>query len=102
MRQLTSDQEIKDVIHEDQSILFFYTPFCQNCKIAERMLRIVAEARGTIHNIYTCDLNHFPWMAEMHKIQSVPALTVFKNGKIGRTLFAFESVIRVDQFLEEY
>ncbi|WP_226655670.1 thioredoxin family protein [Pseudalkalibacillus hwajinpoensis] len=99
MQEITDEALLKKHLKTKGSILFFYTPFCQTCKIAERMLHIVTEAKEMEATVFTCNLNYFPWVSEALGIQSVPALTVIGGNDDDRTLFAFESVIKVDDFL---
>lgn len=99
MKEVIDENEIREVMAQSYSILFFYTPFCQTCKIAERMLQVIIESKDLQKNVYACNLNYFPWLAEDLKIQSVPALTIYREGSPGDILFAFESVVKLDTFL---
>ncbi|PFG14613.1 thioredoxin domain-containing protein [Bacillus sp. es.036] len=99
MQEITDEALIKELLEKEGSVIFFYTPFCQTCKIAERMLHIVTEAKEMNAVVYTCNLNYFPWVAEVLGIQSVPALTVIGGNDENRILFAFESVVTIDKFL---
>ncbi|QHA93229.1 thioredoxin family protein [Bacillus sp. N1-1] len=101
MQEITDEVSIKELLQKEGSIIFFYTPFCQTCKIAERMLHIVTEAKEMNAVVYMCNLNYFPWVAEVLGIQSVPALTVIGGYDENRTLFAFESVVTIDKFLNQ-
>ncbi|MGB8002010.1 MAG: thioredoxin family protein [Anaerobacillus sp.] len=102
MQELKDEKEVRALLKKKGTVFFFYTPFCQTCKIAERMLHIVSDTDGRNIPIYICNLNYFPWVAENLKIQSVPALTVIRDEGERRTLFAFESVVTVDAFLSEH
>ncbi|MDQ0484361.1 thioredoxin family protein [Guptibacillus hwajinpoensis] len=99
MKEVTEQNELRELMNQPYCILFFYTPFCRTCKIAERMLQVVIESKDLQEKVYVCNLNYFPSLAEDLKIQSVPALTIYREGSPGDILFAFESVIKVDTFL---
>ena len=101
MQEITDEVLIKELLQKEGSIIFFYTPFCQTCKIAERMLHIVTEAKEMNPVVFTCNLNYFPWVAEKLGIQSVPALTIIGINNDNQTLFAFESVVTIDEFLKK-
>ncbi len=101
MQEVTEEHEVRALLKKKGTVFFFYTPFCQTCKIAERMLHIVDDAKGSDISIYKCNLNYFPWLAEELTIQSVPALTIIRKDEESETLFAFESVVTVDAFLSE-
>ncbi|MBF0705884.1 thioredoxin family protein [Alkalihalobacillus hwajinpoensis] len=101
MQDITDESVVSELLQKEGTVFFFYTPFCQTCKIAERMLQIVSSSKGVESHIYSCNLNYFPWVAEALKIQSVPALTVIRDNGGNNTLFAFESVVTVDAFLSK-
>ncbi|MCA0986694.1 thioredoxin family protein [Guptibacillus algicola] len=102
MIELNKEVEIERAHQESMSVLFFYTPFCSTCKIAERMLGIASEANDLKEHTYKVNLNYFPKLAEKLTIQSVPALTIFKNGQEVETIFAIESVVRLNSLLHKY
>ncbi|WP_270179937.1 thioredoxin family protein [Alkalihalobacillus sp. CinArs1] len=102
MIELDKEVEIERAQQESLSVLFFYTPFCSTCKIAERMLSIASAANGMKEQTYKVNLNYFPDLAEKLTIQSVPALTIFENGQAKETIFAFESVVRLNTLLLKY
>lgn len=102
MRELNKEAEVERAHNEPLSVLFFYTPFCSTCKIAERMLTIATEANNLKDHTYKINLNYFPQLAEELTIQSVPALTIVKKGQPVETIFAFESVVRLNTLFNKY
>ncbi|UVI30698.1 thioredoxin family protein [Paenibacillus spongiae] len=71
--------------------VFFYTPLCGTCKIAERMLDII-EATSASIPMYKLNINYSPAMREAWKIASVPCLVLLKDGQPIRKEYAMQSV----------
>lgn len=71
--------------------VFFYTPICGTCKLGERMLQVVEELLPAV-NYKKINLNYSPELATKLEIQSVPCLTILKNGEVIKKIFAFQSV----------
>lgn len=74
-------------------LLFFYTPLCGTCKLGERMLEIVEETlRNPQLTVYSCRVAEWETLVQEWKVESVPALLLFKNGHLEKKIYAFESV----------
>ncbi|KAA0545320.1 thioredoxin family protein [Bacillus sp. BGMRC 2118] len=71
--------------------VFFYTPLCGTCKLGERMLQVVKELLPTI-KFKKINLNYSAELSTQLEIQSVPCLTVLKDGEVVKQIFAFQSV----------
>lgn len=85
---------------EDTFILYCYAPICANCRIAEKMLDIVAEMKNFSYT--AVDLNYEKELIETYQIRSAPALLLFKNGELKEEIYAFHSVPHLTEKLEEF
>ncbi|MBM6618890.1 thioredoxin family protein [Bacillus suaedaesalsae] len=83
----------KEFEHAKQGVVavFFYTPICGTCKLGERMLQVVKELLPTI-SFKKVNLNYSPELSTKLEIQSVPCLTILRNGEVVKQIFAFQSV----------
>lgn len=70
--------------------LFFATPLCGTCKVAERMLEIAAAAPGAMP-VTKLNINFAPQLRERWQVGSVPALVILEDGKPVQTLYAMRS-----------
>lgn len=61
-----------------RAALFLFTPLCGTCKVARRMLDVVAEMRPEFP-IFSVDANFVPDRLQAWHIQSVPALVYFRH-----------------------
>lgn len=74
-----------------KAAVLFTTPFCGTCKVALKMLEIVAETNVPYH-LYQANINFTPFFREHWQIKSIPALVIIENGSIAKTIYAMRSV----------
>ncbi|RSL33413.1 thioredoxin [Salibacterium salarium] len=84
-------QEIEELKQRDTIGIFFYTPLCGTCKVAQQMTEHVEKIYGN-SIFYKANINQMPDIAEREKIESVPCLKLFKKGQVIQTIYAFHSV----------
>lgn len=82
------------------SVVFWYTPLCGTCKVAERMLDILHVMRPN-DAVIKANINQYPQLAQRFRIESVPCLLEVKDGAAGRRLYAFGSIDHVHRFLTD-
>lgn len=80
--------------------IYFYTPMCGTCKLAERMLHIAIQAGETIP-IYKINVNFAPWFVRKWEIKSIPCLMIFSNQTPIHTMFAINSVQEIFQEIKK-
>jgi thioredoxin-like negative regulator of GroEL len=71
--------------------VFFYSPLCGTCRLAERMLTVVEETIPDVP-LFQANINGMPEWAERWRISSVPALFLFSRGEIAERHYALRSV----------
>ncbi len=71
--------------------IYFYTPMCGTCGVAEKMLEVI-EATMTALPLYKCNINFAPDLAREWKIESVPCLSLIEGGACSRKVYAMRSV----------
>lgn len=82
-------------------LIYFYTPMCGTCQLASKMVEVVNAAIPTIQ-ITKCNLNYFPTVAIEHEIESVPCLTIWRDGQIVEKIYAFKSVPYLYDIVNRY
>ncbi len=80
--------------------MFFSSPFCGTCKVAERMLDVV-QAIGVPFTIYKLNINEAIKLRSDWRISSVPCLVLIRNGEPERMEYAMRSVEHLLQLLKE-
>jgi len=75
-----------------KAAVLFTTPFCGTCKVAMKMLEIVAATNNVSYRLYTTNINFTPYFRQHWQIKSVPALAIIENGSLVKMIFAMGSV----------
>ncbi|MFC5714284.1 thioredoxin family protein [Thalassorhabdus alkalitolerans] len=87
-----SEKQLHAVLQRDQAVMiYFYTPWCGTCKIAEKMI-LAAEELSAAPSAYKGNVNLMPEIVQQLKIQSVPCVKIFKEGDCKETIYAFGSI----------
>lgn len=98
MKDQVKTRDLYNLIQsEDKVILFGYAPICANCQIAERMLNLAREVVG--FEYISIDLNYHETFINQYHIKSAPALLIFEHGELVHTVYAFESVTKIVEIL---
>jgi thioredoxin 1 len=87
-----TEQELNAAIQWNRTFcLYLYTPMCGTCQVASRMLSVSLE----LFPVITCgqmNVNFSRNLAMQYQIESVPCLMIFKEGKLDKKIYAFQSV----------
>lgn len=74
---------IEDHLNSSKPVLVdFFAEWCGPCKLILPVLHQVMEHFGDKVTILKVDIDKSPCYIELFKIQAVPTLVVFKNGKV--------------------
>ena len=95
-------QFINEVLSEDElTFIYFYAPMCGTCHLAKQFLEII-EKMEAIPTIYEADANYFKRLTKEWEITSVPSFVVTRGDKQLETLYAFESVTKLYEFIKRH
>ncbi|WP_334074913.1 MULTISPECIES: thioredoxin family protein [Paenibacillus] len=83
----------------DPEAVYFHTPLCGTCALAERMLGIVLET-GAAMPVSKININFAPVLRETWRISSVPCLVILENGRPVRIEYALHSVVDLHRWLK--
>lgn len=101
MNEVKPEQWSQYLNKSGMQFIYLYTPMCGTCQIASKMLEVLKE---TIPNLQLnkCNLNYFPNVAIEYEIESVPCLTIWKDGQIVEKIYAFKSVPYLYAIVKSY
>ena len=100
MKKQISQYELTEYINQSGiHVVYGYTPICATCALAERFLDIAIEVAPL--DLVKVDLNYHENFIETYQIKSVPTLMAFKDGELIKTLYRFESVTNLVEFLKK-
>ncbi|NJP38887.1 thioredoxin family protein [Alkalicoccus luteus] len=79
--------------------MYFYTPMCGTCKLAERFIDLAEHLPGA-GQVMRRDINEYSELAQKWQITSVPCLIRIAENKPVDRIYAFHDVPHVYQFLK--
>gem|GEM_PF-1247320 len=96
--------EAYELMAEDHVVgLFFETPFCGTCQLAEQLLNLTFQALDSRNApTYMCRAGEWKDYLSKWQIESVPCLMFVKNGRVLEKIYAFESVTKLYQLYQRY
>jgi len=90
--------KFNDIINGDKPVLLdFSAEWCQPCKMMGPILKEVSKQLGDNIRILKIDVDKNQSIAQQWKIQGVPTIMMFKNGK---QLFRQSGVIPANQLVD--
>lgn len=96
-------ENFNELIQSPKPVLVdFYAEWCGPCQIMKPRILDVAERIGENAKIVQIDIDKETELAERLRIQSVPTLIIFKNGKQLWRQSGIISTIALMQLLKEY
>ncbi len=88
----------RELLNEDNFLLFIYTPLCGTCNLARSMLYKIEMAHDQ-QLFYQMNASFYPEVMQQLKITSVPCLLIQTNGEIKEKIYAFHSVPNIYYYL---
>ncbi|NJN29231.1 MAG: thioredoxin [Synechococcales cyanobacterium RM1_1_8] len=78
------------------TLVDFYAPWCGPCQMMAGILKQVKEQLGDQVNIVKINTDNYPHIASEHRIEALPTLVLFKDGKASDRI---EGVLRPEQLV---
>ncbi|WP_245207969.1 thioredoxin family protein [Sediminibacillus dalangtanensis] len=84
-----------------KGFVFIHTPFCGTCKMAEKML-LVLEQIEEVSLFHEMNASLFPGFMQSYQVESVPCLLIVENGRVQEKVYAFQSLIHIQEKMQKY
>ena len=92
----------QEVLQSDKVVLvYFWAPWCGPCQAMGITIKDLAEKFEGKAEIGKCNVDENNEYSEKFEIMSVPAIKIFKDGKIIREFVGLQSAIVLEKALEE-
>lgn len=76
-----TDDNFKDITSKGLTLVDFWAPWCQPCRIQGPILERVADQMGETAKIGKINVDENPETAMQYGITGIPSLLLFKNGE---------------------
>ena len=90
-----------EVLNSDRPVLVdFWAPWCGPCRMLAPVLAEVAAEKGDKIKVGKVNVDENPELAAQYGISGIPAMLLFKDGKIAATSVGFKPKAEVEAFIE--
>lgn len=101
IRHVESVDMFKEIVNQYPYVLVdFFATWCGPCKMLHPVLESVSEKLDGKVRVAQVDIDEHPDLAEAFRVQSVPTLVFFKDGKAVLASAGYQDEARLMQFIE--
>lgn len=99
---LTKENFEKEVLRSDKTVLVdFWASWCGPCKMIAPTVAGIAEDYADTVKVGKINVDEEPELAALFKIESIPTLMVFRNGKPDGVMIGFRPRSDIEKLIEE-
>ena len=94
--------EFRELIRQEKPVLVdFWAPWCGYCRRIGPAYEKVAEENGEKLEVVKINIDDEPLIANEERIEVIPTLVLYQNGKSLGSIVAPESKAAIDNFIRE-
>ena len=100
---LTKTNFEAEVLKSDKPVLVdFWAPWCGPCRMLAPVLAEVASEKGDKIKVGKVNVDENPELAAQYGISGIPAILLFKDGKVAATAVGFRPKAEVEDFIANH
>ena len=100
---LTKTNFEMEVLKSDKPVLVdFWAPWCGPCRMLAPVLAEIAEEKAGTIKVGKVNVDENPELAAQYGISGIPAMLLFKNGKVAATSVGFKPKHELEAFIATY
>ena len=100
---LTKTNFEMEVLKSDKPVLVdFWAPWCGPCRMLAPVLAEIAEEKADTIKVGKVNVDEEPELAAKYGISGIPAMLLFKDGKIAATSVGFKPKHELEAFIAMY
>ncbi len=102
LKHINNNEFNKEVIESEKVVLVdFYATWCGPCRMLAPVLERISESRADF-NIFKVDIDENQELAMKYKIEVVPTMVVFKDGKVVEQIEGLVTENKIVEMMSSY
>ncbi len=103
MLKVATDKDFNEKILKNDKVVLvdFYAYWCGPCMMQVPILEELSNSRGIEYDIFKVNVDEAKDIVNRYNINTIPALIVFKNGKLQKKNIGFMNINEISNMMEE-